>query len=971
MQPDAYVVGCLFFHMVILLKSLPRFTASLLTFAACGLLAGPVGAQTVNWKNNTTGSWFDPANWWEGYIPGSGNNAAIDNNGDASVPFNTGVPGTAAELNVGVANTGTLRIVSGGDILANTSYIGNSSGADGTIIVNGGGSRLVLTNSISVGNGGKGLLDINAGGTVSNTYGKIGVLNGSEGSVSVAGATSAWTNANDVLVGESGTGTLGVYTGATVTSQQGFLGYNGTGNGTTYVDGVGSNWTLQSYLFVGYFGTAELNITSGGTVQTAPASTAASSAFIGHMLGSAGTVNVNGVGSTWAMKNDLNVGEQGEGTLNISNKGTVTNAYGTIGNYASGTGSVTINGAGSSWTSANDLSVGKAGTGDLMVIEGGLVESNSGYIGFSATGQGEVTIDGVGSQWNNSAALHVGYGGTGILHITSGGVVTSTDGFVGEDSGEAGAPGGTVNLNGTGSAWQLSGDLAVGDAGVGVINITAGSSVDNTDATLGVETTGNGEVNVLGGDTLWTTRGVLTVGGAGSGKVNVTTGATATASTATIGDAATGTGEVNVTGENTQWQVTNATVIGGEGQGKLNVTLGGQATTGTATLGEAEGSYGEVNVANDGTLWDVDGALTVGSAGEGLLSMTGGNVESGSTVLGSLSGGTGTATLLSGTWTNLGTLTVGAEGTGTLNLNGNGVLRVGATGTGTVVLAESVDSTGTLNIGAGDTVGTLQAATVTGGAGTAVVNFNHVGTVTFSPTLAGSLSVTKSGSGQLVLDDANTYTGDTQINDGTLLVSNTSGSATGSGKVAIGHLGTLIGDGLITGEVDINGIISPGDKNIATLSTGSQAWKNDGVYEWEIQNLDGDEGEGWDFLSIDGGLSIDSTLENPFTIMVSTLTLDGDAGLLFGFSDLQNYSWTLLTVTTQIATWTLDQIVLDLSGFTNEYVGSFSVAQSGNDLNLVYTVPEPSTGLMMALALAGYGFLSMRRRRRESPISLS
>ncbi len=101
------------------------------------------------------------------------------------------------------------------------------------------------------------------------------------------------------------------------------------------------------------------------------------SASIGHLGGSKGDVYVSGVGSTWAMKDDLSIGEQGSGTLSISNKGTVSNSYGTIGNYASGSGSVTINGVGSTWTNRNDLVVGKSGTGYLTVIEGGKVASSS------------------------------------------------------------------------------------------------------------------------------------------------------------------------------------------------------------------------------------------------------------------------------------------------------------------------------------------------------------------------------------------------------------------------------------------------------------------------------------------------------------------------------------------------------------------------------------------------------------------
>ncbi len=85
------------------------------------------------------------------------------------------------------------------------------------------------------------------------------------------------------------------------------------------------------------------------------------------------------------------------------------------------------------------------------------------------------------------------------------------------------------------------------------------------------------------------------------------------------------------------------------------------------------------------------------------------------------------------------------------------------------------------------------------------------------------------------------------------------------------------------------------------LSTGSQTWKNEGIYAWEIQSLSGPTGATWDLLKIEGNLSIESTMENPFTIAISTLTLEGQAGLLQGFADTQNYSWTIVTVTGALA----------------------------------------------------------------------
>src|SRR5438132_10803813 len=61
-------------------------------------------------------------------------------------------------------------------------------------------------------------------------------------------------------------------------------------------------------------------------------------------------------------------------------------------------------------------------------------------------------------------------------------------------------------------------------------------------------------------------------------------------------------------------------------------------------------------------------------------------------------------------------------------------------------------------------------------------------------------SFTKIGTGTLSLSGANTYTGDTIVQGGRLLVSNTTGSATGTGLVQI-NAAILGGTGTIKGAV--------------------------------------------------------------------------------------------------------------------------------------------------------------------------
>lgn len=73
---------------------------------------------------------------------------------------------------------------------------------------------------------------------------------------------------------------------------------------------------------------------------------------------------------------------------------------------------------------------------------------------------------------------------------------------------------------------------------------------------------------------------------------------------------------------------------------------------------------------------------------------------------------------------------------------------------------------------------------------------------TFSGTIQDSGSLVKVGTGTLTLASASTYNGQTSITSGTLLVTNLSGSATGTGPVN-SSAGTLGGYGIISGSVTL------------------------------------------------------------------------------------------------------------------------------------------------------------------------
>ena len=81
-------------------------------------------------------------------------------------------------------------------------------------------------------------------------------------------------------------------------------------------------------------------------------------------------------------------------------------------------------------------------------------------------------------------------------------------------------------------------------------------------------------------------------------------------------------------------------------------------------------------------------------------------------------------------------------------------------------------------------------------------------------------SLTKAGNRKLNLTNANTYTGGTTVTQGTLLVRNRTGSATGTGAVQV-NAGTLGGTGTIAGAVTVGTGTSSGAILLAGNSTTS------------------------------------------------------------------------------------------------------------------------------------------------------
>ena len=221
-------------------------------------------------------------------------------------------------------------------------------------------------------------------------------------------------------------------------------------------------------------------------------------------------------------------------------------------------------------------------------------------------------------------------------------------------------------------------------------------------------------------------------------------------------------------------------------------------------------------------------------------------------------------------------------------------------------------------------------------------------TVTFSGLLTNALGLIKGGAGKVVLTRNNTYSGATEVLEGTLVVD---GAPTSIAAYTIDAVGTLGGTGIISGPITLNGTVSPGS-SVGTLTTVDQTWNGGGHYKWEIDDANGTAGTspGWDKLVINGPLTITASSGAKFTIDV--------AGTAANFNNGVPKSWIIASASGGISGFDAAAFDVNTSGLSNPLGGAyFTVSTSGNDLllNLVVGTVGTGTGLIGNYYNAGTG----------------
>jgi T5SS/PEP-CTERM-associated repeat protein len=676
-------------------------------------------------------------------------------------------------------------------------------------------------------------------GTVNSSGGSIAESAGSRGRATINGANGRWNMTNDLFVGKAGNGTLEVTTGAKVSNRNAFVGNAAGGSGTAFITGTGSVWTNTGNLTLGraaggstgtltidtgsrlnvgdtaaaiplddynYIDDSSANATDGGTLFVYSGSTLTinnTGISIGRVVGHSGRIVVAGTGATVNAGTYNNIGDAGNGFVDISAGGHYTSEYISLGYSLDSRGTVTVDGAGSQLRATADLNLsfddGISGVGTITTTNGGYVSVGDDSSSFVPGGGGIVPL--IVSDASPESA-HAG----GVLTIANGStLIHSGGGIIGFNGGKFG----TARVTGNGSLFSLA-NLNVAEAGNGLLDIIAGGRVTTSGGvTMATEGAGGavGTINVNGANSTLAVGTSLEIGSIGTGTVNIQSGGKVTAANAVVGigsqfGGGSPSGTVNLTGIGSLFNVSGNLTLGraaGGSTGNLTISSGARLNVGDGAPTFPPDDYNYIddssaNASDGGTLFVYGGStLTNNNTGFSVGEATG---HSGRIVV-SGAGATFNAGLFS---------LIGNNGTGIVNISAGGTYTTNndtylgfSTGTGTV----TVDGAGSLLWSKGN-LSLKNGSTITTTNGGKLLVGDAAGVVDFDVIVADGDPIGSNG-GVLTISNGSTLTSV----DGIVGAFNSPG-APKSGRVVVTGTNSLWSN---TGEVDV-GYNGTGELNI-------------------------------------------------------------------------------------------------------------------------------------------------------------
>jgi len=804
------------------------------------------------------------------------------------------------------------------------------------------------------------------------------------------------------------------------------LGYATADNSLT-IDGAGSQVSFvtatNSFGIIGAGGgTASLLVTNGGRLRIGNTSFGGPALYIlamGTTEAAAGnSLVVAGVGSSVVLSNasghDLRVGDNSAGNQLVVKEGASLSLGSgndiTVGNAATASNNVVlITGSGSAVTNQN-ITIGRRSTGNtLTVADGGRLVAtnlvNNGLMISSTNGvSNSVLVTGAGSQ-AIFEAVRVGDLGIGQLVVSNGGSFSSTSLQIGSQAGSAGS---SMLVTGSNSvvAATLSGLTVGNSSGGNTASVRDGALLTMSTGSVSIGSGTNSHGNSVTVDSATLAGRQFTVGTLGrSNSLVVTNGGQVSlvggASSLNVGSSLTNTATANsvlVTGSNSS--VLAATALIGGRSASNSFTVENGAFVGLTNV-SALFTVGDSNSATANTLV-VTGpgstfsnrsyAATIGEQGSGnsllvsngatFISMSNLTVGRGSSASSNSAVVTGPSSVLS----VAGTFRIGSDGANNRLVVSNGALaRAGVFDVGLFNHNNSAVVTGS-----GTVFSNTGLARVGGSSSTNNTLTVAQGAVFHSGSLTVNTSNTASTHGSVWIGQNRPSVQSMNVlhtNAASNSVVTVNGLLQAATNVSVGGRGIVLGRGRITAPtVSIldGGTISPGLSPGTLTIDGNLAWQSGGNYNWELFNATGVAGatNAWDLLSVSGALDLTGLgVGNEFKINLWTLSgLPQTSGSATNFVNTTNYTWTILTATNGITGFSANKFLINTvatngtGGFANALAPGwgFSLAQAGNNLNLVYAqlapepVPEPGTWAAAALLVGAAGYARWRKRAKVS-----